>query len=194
MSEFNVAHFFDPNNWLQNSSLADEHGLLKANRFMCLINSPLNNNDWLEWQVLSVNTPNFNFEMGNMEINGQSRYYVKTRSDNTLTVTFLESADLSVRTFFYDWMNFGFNQETGKRMYMDEFKASDFKVVALDWKGDGIRCDTFRDVFPTAINSLDYDLTSENSFLKIEVTFQFRFHVIEKLKQGDLKHKSTKTK
>lgn len=176
--------FLNVQNFLQNSTLFDAHGILRSNRFMVLLNTPnvfkgAKTSDWLEWQVLNAFCPDITVDVDSIEVNALPFYYLKSRADQELEIGFLDSASLIVRSFFYNWINAGFNQITRKRAYIDEISAGQMKIFPLDHKGEAVRADVLYDVFPVSVSSIDYDLQSENQFIKTSVKFVARYHTIE---------------
>lgn len=185
-------NFLDVDKFIENSALQDGNGLLRPNRFLCLLNAPkipmLGDNGWLEWQVLSVSCPNIGLDTESMEVNSWPHYYLKTRNDTDFTITFLETAEMTVRTFFYSWMNYGFNQMSGRRSYIDDVEAKEMKVIPLNWKGEGIKADCFYGVFPIDISGIEYDFGTDDTMLKTTVKFRFMFHTVEWTSSRDNYH------
>jgi hypothetical protein len=137
--------------------------------------------DWLEWQVLNAYCPDITVETEAIEVNALPFYYLKSRTDQQLEIGFLDSSDLTVRAFFYDWINAGFDLITRKRVYIDDISSEKMKIFPLDYKGRATRADVLYHVFPVAISSIDYDLQSENQFVKTSVKFIFRYHTCESI-------------
>jgi hypothetical protein len=188
----NWLNFTNVGTFSERSTLNDQHGLLRQNRFVVLLNAPtafdkFKGNGWLEWQVLNFNCPNITMDVDSMEVNGWSHYYLKGRSDSEFEITFLESSDLILRYFFFEWMKAGFNHVTGRRNYISEVQAHEMKIAPLNYKGDAVRADCFYGVFPIDVNSLDYDVTTEDTMLKTTVKFKYIFHTVEDMK-GSTNH------
>jgi len=196
MSSLNVRHYLNIEQFIDNSVAGTGVGLLRPNKYMCLLNSPpsmskLKKNGWLEWNVISVECPNISVSTEFVEVNSWVHYYLKTREDSDLSITFHEDSTLTLRRFFYDWINEGFNQKNMSRRYIDDVCATEMKVVPLMFDGVGKYCDKFEMVFPYEINSLDYDLAAEDSVLKTTVKFKYRFHTVEAISASDYKHTAT---
>jgi hypothetical protein len=74
-------------------------------------------------------------------------------------------------------MRLGFDFQSKKRGYFDDFKAGFIEVYALNNQGKiGKRKDIYTDVIPFEINDLNYDMAQENQILKTEVKFKFIIH------------------
>jgi len=194
-----VRHFLDINKFLQNSVIgtATNTSVLRQNRFMCLLNSPpgmaeLAKNGWLEWNVLSVDCPNISVSTEFVEVNSHIHYYLKSREDSDLSITFYEDANLSLRNFFYTWINKGFDHINMNREYIDTVCAEDMIVMPLNQEGKSKMCDRFLKVFPYEINSLDSDVSSEDAMLKTVVIFKYRFHTVGPLPGSAAHHLATK--
>lgn len=174
--------------FLLNSSLYDDLGIPFVNRFVALIpsfptgvNYPFNTP--FHFQVMSVDCPGLTITNGEMELNGANRYYFKTRSYDDVMISFYESSDLKLRTFFYEWMYFavGIDNVNGgvNRKYLNTVIAPDLIVAPLDAKGKAHKGDHFRNIFPTKIQDINYNYASANEIVKTTVTFKYMFHDIE---------------
>lgn len=195
-----LRHFLNINKFLENSVIGTKTnaGILRQNKFMCLLHAPskympqLKDNGWLEWNVLSVDCPNISVSTEFVEVNSHIHYYLKSREDSDLSITFIDDANLSLRNFFYTWINEGFNHKKMARSYIDDCCAEDMLVIPLSHDGIGKMCDKFEKVFPYEINSLDYDFASEDAYLKTTVKFKYRFHTVGPLPGSASQHIATK--
>ena len=202
MSNFiDLRRYASNSNFWNNSTLQDKYGILRQSRFVCLLNAPeklagqfkdLKGNGWLEWQVLAVSCPDVMISTQEMEINGWPRYYLETRRDADLSITFMESSNLIVRTFFYAWMNAGYNQIKMHRNYIEDVEAKEMKIIPITHDNRGVRADVFRGVFPYQINNLDYNMESGEGILKTEVKFKYLFHTLENINSSEEDHEILK--
>lgn len=160
-------------------------GLLRSNRFLVELHTPKGFSPKgvgvtdLSFNAMQVGCPTISVETGGMEINSWMQWYYKTRNDSDLSITFLETPDLKVRSFFESWINYGYDNAKRKRRYIDEIVAAYFKVWPLDAMGNRSKCDVFTEVFPFEVNSLEYNVGDENNILKTEVKFKFKLHYLE---------------
>lgn len=192
-----LSQFMDVD-WVKTqSTLADNLGIPLTNRFACLLNAPagdatLKKNGWLEIQVIGVDCPNISIDSAELELNGLRRFYFKGRTDGDLTITFLESSDLVLRRFFYEWIKQAVDIDfTGgvKRHYMSEFAASDIIVAPLDFEGKAHYGDRFIKIFPVNIHDITYNYGTNNDIIKTAVTFKYMFHQVASMTNGiDGKH------
>lgn len=179
-------------NWVkENSSIGDNQGLPFTDRFVCLINnSPKSDkkSGWLQLQVLSVEVPNFSLESTEIELNGARRFTINKRSDGELGITFLDTPDLSLRRFFFNWIQKSVNiSEKGVvRQYMKDF-ISDAEIVIfpLDYKGTAKYADRFIKAFPYDISGISYNYGQSGELLKTTIKFKYMYHHITEIQSAD---------
>lgn len=197
----NLLHWLNVD-WIKNNStLADAQGIPLTNRWVCLLNAPktksgiFSKNGWLELQVLSAECPNFGIDPVELELNGARRFFFKGRTDSDLSITFLDTPDLLLRRFFYDWMNLAVSvtERTGViRHYMDTYmpSPSEFLMFPLDYAGQGRICDRFVKVFPYDISGISYNYAQAGEVIKTTVKFKYMFHYLTDLSSSDNYHVS----
>lgn len=176
-----------------NSTVYDNLGIPLINRFACQLQAPQQYKSekagWLDFQVLSVDCPGISITTVDSELNGVNRFYFKNRSYDGLMITFLESSELTMRNFFFQWMQSALkiDPSTGGvvRNYLNDVVAPEFRLIPLDFSGKGRRVDIFRDVFPTKIQDINYNYASYNEIVRCTVTFNYRFHSVETLSGDD---------
>jgi hypothetical protein len=199
---FDYKQFIDIDIIKEQSSIADALGIPTLNRFVCLLNAPpghaqFKNNGWLEFQVLDVTCPNFGLAEGStVELNGIKRYYFMGRNDIDLEITFLETPDLLLRRFFYNWLQLAANVSSAGviRNYLEDYVAKEFLIFPLDYKGRGYMADKFINVFPYEVGNLSYGYGKNNDVLKTTIKFKSMFHHMIKLNASDNYHISTQSK
>lgn len=181
-----LRNMLDINEFKNRSTIYDNLGIPLSNRFACLLNAPkiskFKSNGWLEFQVLSVDCPGITLDTQKMELNGVNRYYFKGRSHDSLQISFLETSELTLRDFFYQWMQqaVNINLDGGvTRGYLEDIVAPDFAIMPLDFSGVARRVDRFRKVFPTKIQDMNYNYGSAGEVIKTTVTFEYYFHSVE---------------
>lgn len=192
--------------WIKNNStLADNKGIPLINRFICLLNAPVDKNKngifskngWLELQVLSVDVPNFAINSVEQELNGVRRMYFKERGDGDLGITFLDTPDLLLRRFFYAWLQLAIDiSEAGvKRSYMNEYMPSpaEFLILPLDFAGIPRYGDRFINVFPVDISGIQYNYAEAGEVIKTTVKFKYMFHYLTPWDDSKSYHVSSKT-
>jgi hypothetical protein len=167
-------------NFISNSGLNSQYGLLRPNRFICKIGTATRTipKD-MQWDVLEFQCPGISLSLGESEVDAHMHYYLKTRSDTELSIVFLETADLKIRKFWHDFMKDGFDHENQKRNYIEKISIRDMKIIPIDSKGYGKYCDYFDKVFPFEISELQYNMESEDSILKTTVKFKYSFHKVQ---------------
>lgn len=194
-----LKQFLDINWFKEQSTLADNLGLPLANRFVCLLNAPKFEpflaNGWLELQVIAVDCPNISIDSSEVELNGSKRFYFRGRGDGDLTITFLETPDLTLRRFFYEWIKQAVDVRPGGsvvRNYMDTYAASEMMVAPLDYSGRAWHGDKFIKVFPTNVHDISYNYGSSNEIIKTLVTFKYVLHqIVDVTSQKDGYHFTT---
>lgn len=188
-------------NFLNNSLLSNEQGILRANRFVCIIDLPLidkasatynsiKNSELLMWHCFSANCPDYAIDIESTEVNSWNRLYFKSRTDQDLELTFFETADLKLRSFFAAWIDEGYNNVTMSRRYIKEIEAKSLKIIPINGNSIGVKSDIFWDVVPSSVNSLDFDVSAENSYLKTSVKFKYRFHTIDNVNVSKLSNET----
>lgn len=196
---FDYSQFLDIDLIKNQSSIADNLGIPTLNRFACLLNAPpgyayFKNNGWLEFQVLDVNCPSIALQEGqSIELNGVKRYYFMGRNDSDLEITFLETPDLLLRRFFYNWINLAANVSSAGviRRYLNEYTCKEIVIFPLDYAGRGYFADKFVNVFPYDISANTYSYGRAGDILKTTVKFKSMFHHMVKLQDSDNYHWAT---
>jgi len=194
----NLSAFLDINKYKNNSTLSDNLGLPFVNRYICLLNAPsktsgeFSNNGWLEMQVLSVDCPSLGVDFGEMEMDGVRRFYSKTTANDDLQITFLETPDLSLRRFFYAWLNLAVRTDnqgnSTRRLYQDQYTCKELKVAPLDFEGKAYYADRFLQTFPYKIQDINYNYGTSNEIIKTTVSFKYVFHDIVSMTNKDGYH------
>lgn len=191
MSDFlDIKYFFE-------NSLIGYSGLSSVNRFMCNFNKipldfineakvinmayPPSIDKTLRLHVLDVTCPSINLSEGqNIELNGSKRFYFKERNDSDLKITFLDTPDLTVRTFFYSWIQAIANITTDKgvkRKYLNQYTAQSIELMPLNHYSNPIQGDYFENVCPFNIDMLNYSY-ERHDIIKTSVEFKYMFHKI----------------
>jgi hypothetical protein len=200
----NLLHWLNIDWVRQHSTLANDLGLPLVNRFACFLNAPkyseqdpemFKHNEWLEMQVMSADVPNIGIEAVEQELNGTRRFYFKGRNDDDLGITFMESPSLTLRRFFYNWMQLAIDisEKNGvKRKYMDKYmpSPSEFLIFPLDYKGQASYCDRFINVIPYDISGISYNYAEAGEVIKTTVKFKYMYHHITPLNNSDPYHKA----
>jgi hypothetical protein len=116
------------------------------------------------------------------EVDMIPRYYFENWDFADLSVSFLESADLTVRQYFFNWMNRALNIDTYNRQYFDAVKAASFKIYPLDNAGNAVVCDSFYDIVPYEVSTIEYDMADEGGSVALTtVKFNYMKHKVEQL-------------
>ena len=168
--------------WISGSYAGGKFGdLIRPNRFKVKI-SNLPSGVPGDTQQLSLNAMGaqvspISVDIGVVNLNSWILNYYKERTDADLSITFLDTVNLDVRSTFNEWMRLGFDFQSKRRGFFDDIKAGFIEVIPLDNKGkDGRRKDVYTEVFPFEINDLNYDMAQENQILRTEVKFKFIVH------------------
>ena len=188
---WNLSRFTDIRQFAENSVFENPSGLLRLNRFVCIINAKKfedsgtntssfsNDDDALVWNVFKVNCPDIKIAMEQKEVDAIPRYYFKTWQYDDLSVSFIESADLAIKNYFYTWMNYALNAITFERKYYDDITADWLYVCPLNNNGEVEKIEKFTDVVPITISSVDYDLSDEGNQLSLTtVKFKYLRHTL----------------
>jgi len=161
--------------FISNSFLNRNAGLLRKNRF--IITTSLND-DRLQWNAVQVNCPGVEIGMQDGEFNGVPRWAPRTRQDNEMSITFLETPMLEIRRLFSNLISGGVqvhNEWAVTRNYLKNLYMT-IKVMPLTPKGNAYNGDIFEHCFPYSVGAMDYNTAEENSIGLTEVKFKYVLH------------------
>jgi hypothetical protein len=107
-----------------------------------------------------------------------------------MTMTFIDTADMSIRLFFEEWMNSIYNPKYNQMQYLDTFMA-DAEVTQYDLDGDTDSLNKtlqfkLLNIFPTNINQMSTSW-GDDSPHKLSVTFFYERYEIQIDKTGNKK-------
>lgn len=173
----------------EHSYLAGKNGIPLINRFICLFAGDKSN--ILAMQVLNVDVSNISLRPVELELNGTRRFYFNGRDDNDLGITFLDTPDLKIRSYFFGLLqqSCNVNMNTGvKRQYMKNVINSyggDISVFPLDNKGTPTNGDKFINCLPYDVSGVSYNYAEAGEVIKTTVKFKFMYHHITKWDNTD---------
>lgn len=172
--------------FISNSFLNSE-GFLKPSRFEIefdrlpeFLGNTAEINNIMKFNIVSVGLPPFSIQEAD---NNPLRHRIVMRNTDNISMQFFESKDISIKDLMFNWIDemvrHRSNIDNFQRRYFDDITAS-LRVYPL--KPDGTRTaryDRFLDVFPVSAGQIQYDIGDENNIGKIDITFKYRFHMIE---------------
>lgn len=176
----------DPSKFLTSKSFSSQYGLSKAHRFalqfamgnveknfsaLSILN-PIND---FVYDAIEVSVPGITMAVSGSIIDQRPRYHGTERSDQDLSITFIESADMPYRKFFSSWINMIWDPRTKTRNYPADYTADEIRVWVLDNEAKGAICDIFKDVFPFEINDLDFNVSKYDT-MTTTVKFKIGLH------------------
>lgn len=198
----NMAKYMDVHQFIEHSILNDtntvggqaarSNGVLRLNRFvgvLSLINmkvgkGPLFNNneisdggwgtDFLSWNIFKIDCPALRIGIEAKEVDMRPRYYFKNWEYDDLSVSFLESSDLKMRHFFFEWMECALTARSYARSYYDDVMSPWFIIYPLNFRGQAERYEIFRELVPFDISSINYDV-SDNGEQVMLTTVKFKY-------------------
>jgi hypothetical protein len=208
LEPINFTNFLDINNFISRSILNDtgisagSTGVLRLNRFVGVLNIKKikslfkedghNNeleewgNDFLSWNIFKINCPAFKLDCETKEMDSIPRHYFKTWTYDELEVSFLESSDMKIRHYFYEWMQSALHSHTFVRRYYDEIKADWFIIYPLNAQGVAERYEIFENLVPIEISSMDYDVSDEGTAVVLtKVKFKYIGHEVLSFNEGN---------
>ena len=187
------------NDYASTSGKGFSNGLLRLNRFAAVMDLPHklkgyyrdgigrgNNNemvgegsggygnDFLSWNCFKINCPELRLGIEAKEVDMIPRYYAKNLEYDDLAISYLETSDLKVRHFFFEWMHGLIDVSTFERQYYDDVKSPWCVIYPLNYQGQVERFDIFRDLVPFSVSSVDYDVSDENSQVVL-TTVKFKY-------------------
>lgn len=192
----NFNSFMDVDIFIRNSNLNDinySNGLMRLNRFVgvmdvkklmkqfphCFHNNELEDygNDFMAWNIFKINCPEFRIGMEMREVDSIPRYYFKNWEHDDLEVSYIESADMKIRHYFFEWMESAIFTKTYQRSYFDDVKSDWFIIYPLNFQGQAERYEIFQDLVPISINSVNYDVSDDGSQTVLTtVKFKYTHH------------------
>lgn len=140
-------------------------------------------NDFLAWNIFKINCPALRLGIESKEVDMIPRYYFKSWENDDLEISFIESADMKMRHYFFEWMECALHSVSFVRHYYDDVKSNWFVIYPLNNKGVAERYDIFLDLVPYDINSINFDVsdTGEQTVLT-SVKFKYIKHRVLSLK------------
>lgn len=161
--------------FIKNSFLNRNAGLLRKNRFICTFSSK---DERLQWNAVAVNCPGVEIGMQDGEFNGIPRWAPRSRNDNEMSITFLETPMLEIRRYFSGMIAGAVtvkNEWSVSRNYLSKLYMS-IKVMPITPKGNAYHGDLFEKCFPYSVGAIDYNAQEENSIGLTEVKFKYVLH------------------
>lgn len=166
-----IEHFAD-------RSFLKSPGLLRPSRFKLIWDLPSALHTGLTMlteNVQGVVTPGFSVETSTLPL----RIGVTRRRIESIRVTFYESQNLDLRTYFYKWMAMAAQHESQDKNFAMEYPRSYMAILSVkNLRTDGAEGsgEKFTDVFPTGVAELTHDVSQDEELASIIVTFAYRFH------------------
>jgi len=161
------------------------NGLLRLNRFIGILDitkTPKTgfDQDFLTWQIFKATCPALAFDVEHREVDMIPRYYVKNYRYDDLSVSYLESSNLTIKNFFFQWMNSILNAQSYVRQYYNDISSASFKLYPLNKDGNITRYDIFRDLIPVSVDSIEFDVEGDDGGAALTtIKFKYISHSIE---------------
>lgn len=181
----NDFNFLSIESFISNSSILNRSDFLRGNRFEVRFYFKQGlDTEILRWHAFAVNVSGIELQTEEMDIQEIKRYYLKNRTDDDLQISFLESADLKIRKFFYDYLDkyglhFNATNQTYRRNFVDEYYISKIEVVPYFRDGKPSKTyDVFEKCLLYKISDLNFDLSNEDQLVRTDINFKFKFHKI----------------
>lgn len=186
-------------NFINHSILNDEkisNGILRLNRFIGVMHgvkdfkkmdSTANNEiskpglgtDFLSWNIFKIDCPSLHIDIDTREVDMIPRHYHKNWTYDDLSVSFIESSDLKIRHFFFEWMNIILNAKDYNRQYYNSIMADDFRIYPINFQGQAERYEIFRQVTPFDVNSINFDVSDSGDQVALTIVkFKYIGHEI----------------
>lgn len=170
-------------------------GLLRLNRFIGVMDVPdikalapylqhnteigKNTTQFLSWEIFKIDVPALRLGVESKEVDMMPRMYYKNWEYDDLAVSYLESSDLKIRHFFFEWMLTILDSNTFKRAYYDDIRTKQFRVYPLNYQGQGDRYEVFTDLAPYDVSSINYDVSDEGTNVVLTtVKFKYTKHQV----------------
>lgn len=191
----NFNSFMSVDTFMKNSILNDNrysNGVMRLNRFVGVMdiqkiksgtmfeafkhNNDVEDygNDFLAWNIFKVDCPSLRLGIDSKEVDMLPRYYFKSWENDDLSISFIESADMKMRHYFFEWMECALHSVSYTRHYYDDVKSNWFVIYPLNNVGVAERYEIFLDLVPFDINSINFDV-SDNGEQTVLTTVKFKY-------------------
>lgn len=189
----NFMSFMSIDSFMKNSILNDanySNGIMRLNRFVGVMdvkrvrhlftgdghNNELEDygNDFIAWNIFKINCPSFRIGTIDKEIDQIPRHAFKTWQYDDLEVSYIESSDMKVRHYYYEWMESALSSHTFRRRYYDDIMSKWFIIYPLNFQGQAERYEIFEDLIPVDINSVNYDVSDAGDQVAL-TTVKFKY-------------------
>jgi hypothetical protein len=156
-------------------------GLAKPNRFKIRIQPPRLLNYALNTaRLASMYCEVTNFPFLNLNVKQQVVYGPAYQrpvgmefGGEGITVTFLLDKDMTIKSFFEEWMFIVVNPTSFNVAYQSDY-ISEMVISQLDENENEKYRVSFVDVFPRSMNIVELNSTAQNQFHRLSVTFAYR--------------------
>lgn len=134
----------------------------------------------LSANIVSIEIPGFTIEVDESPY----RHKVQKRTLSDITTVFYDSKDHEIRKNFHRWIN-GIAQDDSdiadiNRRYLDEcmINMSVKQILPSGEFTNSSKWEYFQGIFPTSVQSINFDVTNENEIGTTTVLWKYRHHTI----------------
>lgn len=157
--------------------------IVRPNRFMAYVFPPSSMQaeipftpEWLAYHTVSAVIPDRTFNEIEVKYYGMSYKIPSSEVIQDLTVTFINTEDWNVKTFFDKWAEKVNNRQTSvKGKVEDLFEGSYVRVDQLDFKDNVIFSYKFEYVFPKTVDQIELSMDTTDSHETFSVTFAYSY-------------------
>lgn len=154
----------------------------RLNRFKVLISNPIISNQngnlvclYCEQAAL----PSITYASQPVRTFGDQREVVYERTFETLNLTFLIDRQFKVKEYFDEWGDLIVNPITRLCGFYNDY-AKTIEIIAQDIRDNDVYITTIYEAYPKSISTINLDNNSKD-IAKLQVSFNYKYHVNEKL-------------
>ena len=160
-------------------------GTARLNRFSVLISNPATSsyNDLVQLYCEQAALPSISFASQPTRTYGEQREVVYDRTFEALTLTFIVDRQYKVKEYFDAWIDKIVDPTTRNVGYYDQY-VRNIKITTQDTKDSNTYETEIFEAYPKTIGAINLDHNSKD-IVKLQVTFNYKFHVNKKLVSPD---------
>lgn len=159
--------------------------LARQNRFTVSIASPTGSttNNLVELFCEQAVLPSLSFSSQPVRTYGEQREVVYDRNFESVQLTFLVDRQMQVKEYFDMWTDQIVNPYSRLVGFYESY-VRDISIIVQDTKDNDTYIAVLREAYPKTVSAVQLDYNSKD-VMKLQVTFNYRYHINNKLVSPD---------
>jgi hypothetical protein len=156
-------------------------GMAKPNRFEVVVIAPRCVNKTSNVRLVSMMAENCQLPMSRINTSQQRIFGPPTQHPHfaeyggeSMSVQFYLDREMTVKTFFDDWINGVVDPVANTAYYQDNYLSTGMTIAQLDEQDQNMYKVKFIDLYPIAVNPVQLDHNQGNTVSRLNVTFTYR--------------------